>query len=116
MCDEISRGQLPDQPLVRRGWKGEVKPLDGPDTREVGDLQPHPDPFALLGVHLAPQDLIEELQGGPLLLGRLGSHRPERVPQVGPLEPPERQENPLFRGIIRVHQGDQGRPPSTSSA
>ena len=42
--------------------------LDGPDTREVGDLQPHPDPLALLGVHLAPQDLVEELQVSPLLL------------------------------------------------
>ena len=72
MRNEVSRGQLSNQPLVRRGLKPEIKPLDGPDTREVRSLQPHLGPLALLGVHLTPQDLIEELQVGPFLLGRLG--------------------------------------------
>src|SRR5262245_15135021 len=82
MGDEIAGLYLPYQPLIRRGLKREINPLDGPDTREVGDLHSHPDPLTLLGVHLAPQDRIEELQVSPLRLGRLGQSRGQGLTQV----------------------------------
>ena len=66
----------------------------------MGDLHPHPDPLALLGVHLTPQDLIEELQVGPLLLGRLGQHRGECLTQVSQLEPLQRREDPLLLRVV----------------
>src|SRR5260370_38886777 len=82
MCDEMTRAQFPDQPLVHRGLEREVELLEGPDAREVGDLQCHPHALALLGIHLTPHNPIEELQAGPLLFGRLGELSRQRIRQL----------------------------------
>ena len=57
------RGQLPDQTLVHRRLQREIEPLEGPHAGEMGDLQPHPDPLALLGIDLALQGLGRGIPG-----------------------------------------------------
>jgi hypothetical protein len=70
--DVAAHRELPDELLVHRGLKLEVEVLEHLHGREVGDLDAHGDPLALLGPDLLAQDDVEEVHVGRLGASRVG--------------------------------------------
>src|SRR3954469_3833669 len=81
--NEAAGGELADEALVDRWLRLEIELFERLHRREVGDGHAHRDALALLGLHLAAQQAVEEVEIGRLAACCLGEDRVESIGEIG---------------------------------
>ena len=84
--DEAQGGQLADLALADGGLKGKVELVQGLDEREVGQLGLHGDIPLVAGRDFGLQQVIQEVEVGPVVLGRLFAPGVQALGHAGQLE------------------------------
>src|SRR2546425_542165 len=108
--DEAAGGELADEALVDRWLRLEVELVERLHGGEMRDGHAHRDALALLGVDLAAQERVEEVEIGRLAAGGLREQRVETLDQAC-----ETQAREIVQHA-RVDDGAHRAPPRTAAS
>src|SRR3954465_565637 len=94
--NDPAAGQLADEALVDGWLRLEVELFERLHRREVGDGHAHRDALALLGVPLAAQQAVEEVEISRLAACCLGEDRVESIGEIGKAQACEILQDPAW--------------------
>src|SRR5207302_5507084 len=108
--DEAASGELANESLIDRGLRLEVETVEGLHRGKMSDGHAHRDALALLGVDLAAEERVEEIEVGGLAASGLREQRLEALHDVTEAQAGEILQNPC------VDDGAHRVPPRTATS